>query len=95
MKSLYLMHSLFMNKYFLHLLFFLKLSIFLRDTTVSLLPILWSLLITFSHINNSFKDLNLLTHTRVQLLLHCVQVIVQELSKANKKGKRLVEILSL
>jgi hypothetical protein len=62
---------------------------------VGFLPVLWTLLVAFRHVDDAFENFDSLAHARMELSLHCVQVVVHVLAEANQERERLIKFFSL
>jgi hypothetical protein len=93
--DLYLRESFGVYENLINLLLFLELAVFLSLSTKRLFPRLGSLRVAPCQFDDSLDLLNFFPHAGVQLHFHCVQVIVDVLSEADKERQRLLDATCL
>ena len=84
-----------MNENLLNLFLLLQVSLLLSHASVGLFPVLRTIFVALSHVHYTLQLLDSLTHARMQLLLHRVQMVAHVLAESNKEAQGLLQTLSL
>lgn len=84
-----------MHEHLFDLLLLLLLALALGDADVSFLPVLGALLVALGHRDHTLEGVDTLPHAGVQLRLHCMEMVVDVLSKAHQHAQGLVHVLAL